>query len=94
MKTLLVVLILGILSLGVAFGDTVKVTVKRERTPEREYYQQNSTGGVEKVKEYPGGVTVKEGFRYEAGKGIVKYNEPVPKPFDGKEKPSGKSNRK
>ena len=91
MKKLIMVLILGILSLGVAFGSE-RITIRRERTPDREYYQQNSSGGTEKVKEYRNGQTVKEGFRYESGKGIIKYNEPVPQPQnqETKEKSRGK----
>ena len=87
MKKLIMVLILGILSLGVAFGSET-VIIRRERTPDREDYQ-----GTEKVKEYRNGTTVKEGFRYEEGKGIIKYNEPVqPQPQDSrpKEKSRGK----
>ena len=93
MKKIIVIVILGILSLGgLAFGDTVRVTIKRERTPDREYYQQNSSGDTEKVKEYRNGQTVKEGFRYESGKGIIKYNEPVrqPQTQETKEKSRGK----
>ena len=95
MKKIIVIVILGILSLGgLAFGDTVRVTIKRERTPDREYYQQNSSGGTEKVKEYRDGTTVKEGFRYEEGKGIIKYNEPVPKTQPQTQNPKEKSRGK
>jgi len=86
-------LICGIIILGMVIGSSVwgseTVIIRRERTPDREYYQ-----GTEKVKEYRDGTTVKEGFRYEEGKGIIKYNEPVPKPQpqnqETKEKSRGK----
>ena len=92
MKKIIVIVILGILSLGgLAFGSE-RITIRRERTPDREYYQQNSSGGTEKVKEYRNGQTVKEDFRYEEGKGIIKYNEPVRQPQnqETKEKSRGK----
>jgi len=75
MKT---IVILGILVVGTSVWGSERITIRRERTPEREYYQYKD-GKIEKVKEYGNGTTVKEGFRYESGKGIVKYNEPVPK---------------
>jgi len=37
---------------------------------------------------------VKEGFRYEEGKGIIKYNEPVPKPQPQDSRPKEKSRGK
>ena len=84
-------LICGIIILGMVIGSSVwgseTVIIRRERTPDREYYQ-----GTEKVKEYRNGQTVKEGFRYEEGKGIIKYNEPVRQPQnqETKEKSRGK----
>ena len=92
MKKLICGIIIGsLVSGGLAFGSE-RITIRRERTPDREYYQQNSSGGTEKVKEYRNGQTVKEGFRYESGKGIIKYNEPVRQPQnqETKEKSRGK----
>ena len=91
MKKIIVIVILGIVT-GVWGSETV--IIRRERTPDREYYQQNSSGGTEKVKEYRNGQTVKEGFRYEEGKGIIKYNEPVPKPQPQDSRPKEKSRGK
>jgi len=87
MKKIIVIVILGILMVGASVWGSETVIIRRERTPDREYYQ-----GTEKVKEYRDGQKVKEGFRYEEGKGIIKYNEPVPKsnPDKGKEKSRGK----
>ena len=92
MKKLICGIIIGsLVSGGLAFGSE-RITIRRERTPDREYWQQNSSGGTEKVKEYRNGQTVKEGFRYEEGKGIIKYNEPVRQPQnqETKEKSRGK----
>ena len=93
MKKLICGIIIGsLVSGGLAFGSE-RITIRRERTPDREYYQQNSSGGTEKVKEYRNGQTVKEGFRYESGKGIIKYNEAVqsqPQNQETKEKSRGK----
>jgi len=92
MKKLICGIIIGsLVSGGLAFGSE-RITIRRERTPDREYYQQNSSGGTEKVKEYRNGQTVKEGFRYESGKGIIKYNEAVRQPQnqETKEKSRGK----
>ena len=88
----IIVIVMGILVIGTSVWGSERITIRRERTPDREYYQQNSSGGTEKVKEYRNGQTVKEGFRYEEGKGIIKYNEPVPQPQDSrpKEKSRGK----
>ena len=82
----IVIVILGIVT-GVWGSETV--IIRRERTPDREYYQ-----GTEKVKEYRDGTTVKEGFRYEEGKGIIKYNEPVPKTQPQTQNPKEKSRGK
>ena len=70
----IIVIVMGILVIGTSVWGSERITIRRERTPDREYYQ-----GTEKVKEYRDGTTVKEGFRYEEGKGIIKYNEAVPK---------------
>ena len=80
-------IVMGILVIGTSVWGSERITIRRERTPDREYYQ-----GTEKVKEYRDGTTVKEGFRYEEGKGIIKYNEPVPQPQtqNPKEKSRGK----
>lgn len=75
-----IIVILGIVMVMVtSVWGSEKITIRRERTPDREYFQKNSSGNLEKVKEYRDGTTVKEGFRYESGKGIIKYNEAVPK---------------
>ena len=83
----IIVIVMGILVIGMSVWGSERITIRRERTPDREYYQ-----GTEKVKEYRDGTTVKEGFRYEEGKGIIKYNEPVPQPQnqETKEKSRGK----
>jgi len=93
MKKLICGIIIGsLVSGGLAFGAE-RITIRRERTPDREYWQQGPTG-LEKVKEYRDGTTVKEGFRYEEGKGIIKYNEPVPKSSDPDSRPKEKSRGK
>ena len=89
MKKIIVIVILGILMVGASVWGSETVIIRRERTPDREYYQ-----GTEKVKEYRDGTTVKEGFRYEEGKGIIKYNEPVPKPQPQDSRPKEKSRGK
>ena len=89
----IIVRVMGVLVIGASVWGSERITIRRERTPDREYYQQNSSGGTEKVKEYRNGQTVKEGFRYEEGKGIIKYNEPVqsqPQDSRPKEKSRGK----
>jgi len=90
----IIVIVMGILVIGTSVWGSERITIRRERTPDREYYQQNSSGGTEKVKEYRNGQTVKEGFRYESGKGIIKYNEPVPKTQSQTQNPKEKSRGK
>ena len=87
-------IVMGILVIGASVWGSERITIRRERTPDREYYQQNSSGGTEKVKEYRDGTTVKEGFRYEEGKGIIKYNEPVRQPQTQDTRPKEKSRGK
>ena len=82
-------IVMGILVIGTSVWGSERITIRRERTPDREYYQ-----GTEKVKEYRDGTTVKEGFRYEEGKGIIKYNEPVPKTQPQTQNPKEKSRGK
>ena len=82
-------IVMGILVIGTSVWGSETVIIRRERTPDREYYQ-----GTEKVKEYRDGTTVKEGFRYEEGKGIIKYNEPVPKTQPQTQNPKEKSRGK
>ena len=85
-KLIIVIVILGIVT---SVWGSERIIIRRERTPDREYYQ-----GTEKVKEYRDGTTVKEGFRYEEGKGIIKYNEPVPKTQPQTQNPKEKSRGK
>jgi len=82
-------IVMGILVIGTSVWGSETVIIRRERTPDREYYQ-----GTEKVKEYRDGTTVKEGFRYEEGKGIIKYNEPVQQPQTQDTRPKEKSRGK
>jgi len=82
-------IIIGVLVIGSSVWGSERITIRRERTPDREYYQ-----GTEKVKEYRDGTTVKEGFRYEEGKGIIKYNEPVRQPQTQDTRPKEKSRGK
>jgi hypothetical protein len=51
MKTIACILIL-ILSCLPCAGESIRVKVTRERPAEREYYQLNKSGNIEKVREY------------------------------------------
>jgi hypothetical protein len=72
-KLLIVLLILGIGSF--CFGETVRVKIRREVPADKEYFQTNDKGNVERVREYKGR-EVKESFNYEKETGrLVRERE-------------------
>lgn len=76
MKTLV---ILGILIFGSwGWADTIKVRVRREAPADKEYYQTNEKGNVEKVRKYKGR-EVRESYNYEKDTGRLVKERKVTK---------------